>query len=177
MPRLISLGRIAGLKVSARPSVLVAFLILWILLTSAFYWLMGFPVEIALAGGFAGALLHYATGLWHHISHALAARKSGFPMAGIVFRWYLATSRYPSHEGNLPARTHIQRALGGPAGSLALVIALIILALTLVPGGSLLWWLLIFAAADSLLVFTLGSLLPLGFTDGSTLLYWMSKRD
>lgn len=177
MPKIISLGRIAGLKISARPSALIGFLILWILLSSAIYWLMRFPIEIALTGGFAGAWLHYASGLWHHLSHALAARKSGYPMVGIVYSWFLATSRYPSHEGELPARTHIQRALGGPAGSLALAIAFTILALVLKPSGSLLWWLLIFAAADSLLVFTLGSLLPLGFTDGSTLLYWMGKRN
>lgn len=97
-------------------------------------------------------------------------------MVGIVFWWFLATSRYPPNEGHLPARTHIQRALGGPAGSLALAIAFTISALTLKPGGILLWWLVVFAAADNLLVFTLGSLLPLGFTDGSTLLYWMRQR-
>lgn len=176
MTRTYSLGTIAGLKISARPSALIGFLILWVLLSSAFYWLLRFPIKTTLAGGFAAAWLHFASELWHNLSHALAARRSGYPMVGIVFWWFLATSRYPPNEGHLPARTHIQRALGGPAGSLALAIAFTISALTLKPGGILLWWLVVFAAADNLLVFTLGSLLPLGFTDGSTLLYWMRQR-
>lgn len=176
MVRIVSLGRIAGLKISARPSALLGFLILWVLMSSALYWLTGFRIVTSLVGGFAAACLHFASELWHCLSHALAARTSGYPMAGIVFWWFLATTRYPPNEGELPARTHIRRALGGPAGSLLLGIFLTILALSLKPGGSLLLWLVTFAAADNLLVFTLGSLLPLGFTDGSTILHWMGKR-
>jgi hypothetical protein len=36
--------------------------------------------------------------------------------------------------------------------------------------------LLVFFFLDNLLVFTIGSLLPLGFTDGSTLLAWWPRR-
>lgn len=176
MRRIYSFGHIAGLKISARPSALFGFLILWVLISSAFRWLVGIRIETALVGGFAGACLHFASELWHSLSHALAARKSGYPMTGIVFWLFLATTRYPSSEGPLPARTHLQRAIGGPVGSLLLAILFTIVALSLKPGASMLWWLVAFAAADNLLVFTLGALLPLGFTDGSTILYWISKE-
>jgi hypothetical protein len=39
-----------------------------------------------------------------------------------------------------------------------------------------LWLLATFFFLDNLLVLTLGSFLPLGFTDGSTLLEWWGKR-
>ena len=41
--------------------------------------------------------------------------------------------------------------------------------------GGLPWWLAAFVVADNLLVFTLGALMPLGFSDGSTLLRWRGK--
>jgi hypothetical protein len=42
--------------------------------------------------------------------------------------------------------------------------------------GGLPWYLALFALADNLLVFTIGALLPLGFTDGSTILHWLRQR-
>jgi hypothetical protein len=54
---------------------------------------------------------------------------------------------------------------------LALVVTLLLRSL-----GSALWWVGVFFFLDNLIVFTLGALLPLGFTDGSTLLYWWGKR-
>jgi hypothetical protein len=76
----------------------------------------------------------------------------------------------------LPATIHIRRALGGPVATLAatLLVGLGISALR--PAGGLVWWLAAFFFLDGLLIFTLGALLPLGFTDGSTLMHWWGKR-
>jgi hypothetical protein len=40
---------------------------------------------------------------------------------------------------------------------------------------TLLLWVLPLFSLDNLFFFTLGALLPLGFTDGSTILRWMGK--
>ena len=92
---------------------------------------------------------HWFAGLVHHLGHAWAARRTGFPMSGIHCRLFLCASRYPRHEPMLPANVHIRRALGGPLFSFLL--AVVVGALT--------------------------ALLPLGFTDGSTLLKWWPQRD
>jgi hypothetical protein len=97
-------------------------------------------------------------------------------MTGIHMWLLLDRTLYPPNEPPLPADTHIRRALGGPIMSIAVAFALSILALLIAPIGGLVWYLVLFAMLDSLLVFGLGSFLPLGFTDGSTLLYWLPKR-
>jgi hypothetical protein len=94
-------------------------------------------------------------------------------MSGMRFWWVLAQSIYPSDEQELAPAVHVRRALGGPIMSLGITVIAGISALLLAPAGGLAWMLAMFAFLDSLLVFTLGALLPLGFTDGSTLIrYW-----
>lgn len=176
MASTVRLGNIAGLEISARPSVLPALLLLWIGLSAAAYFFFHFTPLEALIGGLAAALLHYAADLVHQLGHALAARWTGHPMTGIRFWGPLSTSLYPSDEARLPAGVHIRRALGGPAASLLLFILAGLLYLVLHPLNVGLGWVMAFFALDSLLVFALGSFLPLGFTDGSTLLFWTRKN-
>jgi hypothetical protein len=42
--------------------------------------------------------------------------------------------------------------------------------------GGTLWWLALFFFLENFVVFTLEVFLPLGFNDGSTLLYWLRRR-
>ena len=170
------LGRLAGLELSYRRSIIPAFIFLWAILSAVGLWVLDLPPLSALAGSLAAASLHYCSDLWHQFGHAAAARRTGYPMIGVVFWGALSTSLYPNHEGDLPGRIHITRALGGPISSLALSMAAGLLALALKTSGGTLYWTVIFLCLDNLLVFGLGALLPLGFTDGSTLLYWMRKR-
>jgi hypothetical protein len=130
-------------------------------------------VGTAVLTAFLATLLHFFGEFWHQLGHAWAARRAGWPMSGVMFVWVLAASLYPRDEPELPARTHIRRALGGPAASFLMTVVM----------GWVVWGvrpyttptdnLLLFFFLDNLLVFTLGAFLPLGFTDGSTLLhYW-----
>jgi hypothetical protein len=89
--------------------------------------------------------------------------------------WLLSTSVYPSDEPSLPGAIHIRRALGGPLASLLLSVVAAIVAGVLLPVGGVLWWVGAFFFLENLLIFTLGSLVPLGFNDGSTLLRWWGK--
>jgi len=97
-------------------------------------------------------------------------------MTGVLLHTVLGTSLYPPDERELPGGIHIRRALGGPALSFVVLI-IASLASRLIPADSspLLNALALFAAAINLLIFSAGALLPLGFTDGSTLLRCWSK--
>lgn len=175
MARIYGLGRVAGLQIDATPSAIAGSALLWALLSAAGV-LLGVPPASAVLGGLVAALLHWGSELVHHLGHARAARATGHPMIGVRLWWVLGMSRYPRDEGDLPASVHIRRALGGPSASLALTLVAAALAVVLRPLGGAIGWVALFFFLDNLLVFTLGAFAPLGFTDGSTLLYWMGRR-
>ena len=175
MRRVFHIGRLGSLEIRARASVLPVFLLLWTGLFVVGLLVLRLAPASALLGGLAASLLHYLSDLWHQLSHSFAARRTGHPMTGVQFWGPLSTSLYPEDEPRLPAAVHLRRAIGGPLGSLALAAAAGVLALALRPVGGVWMWLSAFFFLDNLLTFTLGALLPLGFTDGSTLLYWMRR--
>ena len=119
--------------------------------------------------GLAAMILHWIAVLLHQAGHATAARSTGYPMSGIRLWGVLGSSLYSPSEPALPPLVHFRRAMGGPLFSL-LVTLLALVPLLLLHSETWAWWLVLFFLLDNLLVFTLGSFLPLGFTDGSTLL-------
>ena len=170
------LGRVAGLRLSVVPSAIVGFFLLWVLLSGVGVLLFEVPLVEAIVGGPVAVLLHYGSEIVHNLSHAWAARRTGYPMTGIRLFGLLGESLYPEDEPELPADIHIRRALGGPLGSLLLTLLAAVIALALRPLGGTAWLIGAFFFLENLLVFTLGAFLPLGFTDGSTLLEWRGKR-
>jgi hypothetical protein len=97
-------------------------------------------------------------------------------MTGIRLWWMLGSSVYPADEPQLEAGLHIRRALGGPSASALLTVVALVLWLLLravTPEWS---WVGLVFFVDNLVFYTLGSFLPLGFTDGSTLLRWLPRR-
>ncbi len=173
MPGEIKLGRLAGLSISALPSAVISAIGLWTLLTMLSAVIIPLPIGPAIVGGLIAALAHYLSETLHQLGHAFAAKRTGYPMTGIRFWFVLGTSIYPPDEPALPGRVHIQRALGGPIVSVFLGAIFGLLA-TLSSGA--IGWILAFIAFDNLLVLGLGAFLPLGFTDGSTILTWWGKR-
>ena len=170
------LGKFAGLKVSARRTVLLAMVLLWAALAVLAIWVIRLPVLGAILGSLAAALLHFVSEFWHHVGHAIAARMTGHPMTGVLFWGPLATSIYPPKEKKLSAEIHVRRALGGPLASLVLASFAGLITLALGQSSGTIWWVAFFLFLDNLLVFTLGALLPLGFNDGSTLWFWWKRR-
>jgi hypothetical protein len=170
----IKLGRLAGLNLSADTSAILGSLLLWVVLSLIAFFLLSRTLLVAIVAGLIAVVLHWIGEIWHQFGHAWAARRSGHPMTGIRMWGVLSSSIYPPDEGELPNSIHIQRALGGPIISLILAVVVVI-PLLFLPTGSTAWWLALFLLADNLLVFGLGALLPLGFTDGSTLLRILSK--
>lgn len=176
---MIELGTLFGLRLNARPSALIGWLIMWAILTLLGWLVIGFDILTAIGGGLLATFFHFFSELWHQFGHAIAAHSTGYPMKGITFIWVLGGSRYPSGEGELPARLHLRRAAGGIPASFVLTLIFAGLFLFIHQSGvsGLLWWLTLVLALDNLLVFTLGALLPLGFTDGSTFLeYWPNRN-
>lgn len=155
---------------------LVASFGLWLVLALMGWALLGLSVGTAVIFGFLATLLHWLTVFWHHLGHIFAGRQVGHPMLSVRMWYLLATERYPKDEPTLPAEIHIKRALGGPSASLILALFGFALVWGLRPLGGLLFYLVAFIALENFFVFFIGSLLPLGFTDGSTLLYWWPKR-
>jgi hypothetical protein len=169
------LGTLAGLRLSALPSAVAGLLILAVVLIVAAFWLLDLTMAQAILFGLLGTLLHFLSELFHQFGHAWAARRAGYPMTGVRFWTIFSASVYPADEPPLPAAIHIRRALGGPMFSLLLALLSLPLALALRTGG-LVGWLSLFFFLENLLIFGLGAFLPLGFNDGSTLLYWWGKR-
>lgn len=175
----MSLGSVGRLHLRVRASALLGTILLWVLLSVLAAWWTNLPITWAIATGFAGTIGHWLSEFMHHWGHGWAARRTGHPMSGVEFGTYLllGKSLYPPDEGELPGYVHMQRALGGPAVSMAIGIAagafLLLLNQPLSDLERAIQFLLWFLFIDNALFLGLGAFLPLGFTDGSTILqYW-----
>lgn len=171
----IRLCRIGGIVLTAAPSAVIASLLSWAGLAAAAHWLLGFGLAESLAGAAMALAIHWAVILVHHAGHAYAAAQVGYPIVGLRLWGVLGADQYPPGEPDLPGGIHVRRALGGPAASFTLVVLLSLLALSSRAAGELPQWLLVWAWLDSTML-AVGGLLPLGFTDGDTLLYWWRRR-
>jgi hypothetical protein len=161
---------LAGLEVTAVPSAVATY--------AAVSCLAGYierkrrrlPTGTAMAVGLMMAGLHGTSVLFHHFGHAAFARYTGHPMTGIRFWGGLATSVYPSNEPPLPATVHLTRAAGGPLTSLLLAIIVAAIRSRRNVSSEVLSDLVLFVVFDNIFVLAVGSLAPLSFTDGGTLL-------
>ena len=171
-------GKLVGLYLSVEPSFFVGPIVLWVALSGVGVWILNLPFSQAIVGGLVATLLYWVSDIVHHLGHTYAARQTGYPMIGIRLGKYFVfgISLYPEDEEPLSAEIHIRRALGGPIGSLLFAIVTGIIALILRPLGGVVWWIAIFVFLTNLVMFTIGPFIPLGFTDGSTLLEWRGKR-
>ena len=169
--------RAAGLEMIIKRSALIGSLLLWAVFVLIALVLIQLSVVEALIGGLVAVVLYWSGEVIHQLGHAWAAKRTGYPMFGILYGTFfvLGTSLYPRDEPALPGAVHIRRALGVPLFSL-IVLILSALITALLPQGTLLWWLVVLVLVSHILVFFGGALLPLSFTDGGTLLHWWNKR-
>jgi len=135
----IKLGRVARLSLSAAPSALVGFAVVWTLLAVVGIVLLKLPPGQAIAGGLLATLLHWVSEIVHQLGHAWAARRTGYPMIGLRFWGIFSTSLYPPDEPVLPAAVHIRRALGEPLSSLLLTLVAVIVIMALRSVGGVVW--------------------------------------
>ncbi|MGB8646628.1 MAG: hypothetical protein WCF84_15415 [Anaerolineae bacterium] len=173
----IKLGQVAGLAISLEPTGIIATLALIAILTTIGLALLGFSPLEAVAFGLISTLLHWLGESLHQLGHAQAARQTGYPMTGVRYGTLglLSAALYPRDEPPLPGALHIHRALGGPKWSAVMALIAALLTAVLWNTTPLLRAIALLFFVEALFVFTLGALLPLGFTDGSTILKWRGK--
>jgi hypothetical protein len=171
------LGTIYGVKVTARPSAIIASIALWAVATEVATAFFHASLGAGILQGLVVTLIHWVSDLLHQFGHAIAARSMGYPMSGLRLWFLLSSGLYPLDEPELPPRTHVRRALGGPIMSLIVTIIAGAIAWLLRSAGSPYTWIAVFAVLDNFVIFTLGAFLPLGFTDGSTLLRLWRERN
>ncbi len=166
--------RLFGLKLSSDRTALPCTLGLWLVLSVAAGLILRLPVVESLLVGLTATALHWFSGLWHDAGHVIAARLTGHPMIGLRLWTLFAINVYPPTEGELPAKIHVQRALGGPIASaiLTMIFAGLLAISTQV---TVPWWLMLFGFLENLFVMTLQAFLPLGFNDGVTLWKWVPR--
>lgn len=165
------LGQMGELKITAGKSVAAGFMLLAAALSLLGLTFFRLRPGAAVTGGLLGAILHYASELWHQAGHARAARHTGYPMESVHLWGLLGKSIYPDDEPPLPDELHVERAMGGPRASAALAVAGGLLALMTRPRGGITHLLAVWLALENWLVFTIGALLPMPFieTDGEVL--------
>jgi hypothetical protein len=167
------------MKIIIKPALYIAFVLLTVVFAAVGVFALNVDVGTAVIGGLAAALLHYIGLALHHVGHYFAARMTGYPMSGVrigTLGGLLAQDLYPRDEPPLPARTHIQRALGGPIISLIATIVGALLLASLGDRRDWLWYVLLFFVLENLLVYTLQMMIPLGFNDGTTLWRYLRAR-
>lgn len=173
----VHLGKFWEIAIVAERSALPGSIFLWLGHVALAYLLLKAPLDEAFTAGLIAVPLFWLGDFLHQLGHAWVARQVGYPMKEIRFRGFLVTTLYPSNEPVLPARIHIRRAMGEPPVSLG--ISLIALIITLIARNILngpFWWVSILFFIQNFFIFFLGAFLPLGFTDGSTLLrYWRQR--
>lgn len=172
-----TIGPFFGVKIYLLQTAIYGSILLWLVLASICLLLFSWPPPQVIIFSTFGVLLHWLAALSHQLGHILAARQTGYPMKAISMWWVLSGSIYPKDEPDLPADTHLYRALGGPVFSLGMSFVGLLLTFFAQFLGDTAVYLTIFFAADNFFVFCIGALLPLGFTDGSTIIkYWRLRE-
>jgi hypothetical protein len=107
-------GKVLGLDILIAPSALVGSVVIALVAAAVFATRAGLPAGEALFGGILAMLLYWLSDLLHHFGHAIAARRTGYPMTGVLLHTVLGTSLYPPDEPELPGGIHIPARAGRP---------------------------------------------------------------
>jgi hypothetical protein len=174
----LHLGSLAGVAVLIRPIAFFVTPLLWIIFSAIGFFALGMSLGVAILVGLIAVLLHWASEIAHHLGHAGAANRTGYPMQSIIIggiQGYLTLSSYPANEPTLPDSIHVRRAIGGPIASLLMTILFGVFVYLIV--GDL-WWVALLLFIENLL-FTIQLFLPMGKlldNDGNTFYRWLRGR-
>ncbi len=172
----IPLGRWLGLQLTISPLSLLCYLAVIPVAALGSILLAGLDIGTALWSGVVVALAMFLFEWLHQWGHALAAKRTGYPMVGIHFFSIFSFSIYPTDEPPLPPQTHIRRALGGFWINLLIGLLLGAAAINLWANGSVLGWITAVNAVWNFFILGLGALVPINIpgvliNDGASLLY------
>ncbi len=177
MLRTYTLSQTRNFQITVVPSAVISLALYGLLLLLAGIYLLNLPVATALFGSLLAVVLHSFSVAFHNYGHYLSAKSTGYPMIGLRFWFLLGTCIYPDDEPALPKAIHVRRALAGPIASAVLAIVYGVLSFVLSSQGGVLFYVMVLMLLENVMIFSLGAFLPLGFTDGSTLLSLRGKPD
>jgi len=178
MNQRIPLGRWVGLPLTISPLGIVCYLAVIPLSALGSSLLANLDLVSSLWVGCLVAFSMFIFEWLHQWGHAVAARRTGYPMIGIHFFSLFSASQYPPDEPPLPPILHIRRALGGFWINLLIGLLLGAAALNLWSGGGALGWFTAVNAVWNFFILGLGALVPINMpgvliNDGASLLhYW-----
>lgn len=155
--------------IKIRPGFWGALAVLWALMT----WMVGRdrpdrPFLVRGLIGFLAVLAVASADVGHATAHIFSARQVKAPMDEIILSQGMPRTIY--HDSTVSPRAHRGRALGGPlfSGMSFLIVAV---SRRVAPEGSLSREILTWAAVAHGLIF-LGSLAPIPYVDGGSILKW-----
>lgn len=171
-----------GMRTTFTLSALVGSVVLIVILTGAALFLTELTLLNAIIAAIGTTVIHWLGEIVHQYGHFWAAKRVGYPATGTKLWSVIGTTRYPKDEPELPAQTHIKRALGGPMISAIASVVCIILAVLFWSNTGIIRFLLGFAVFSNVGIFALGPfLLPVKTkyleTDGGTILYWLRRKE
>ena len=170
----IKLFTIMNVTIYATPLMFVGMILAWAVYAGLAIVALEIRTGEAIIGGLILAFLIEIGEIQHQLGHATAAKQVGYPMTGVRLWLMIGTSLYPEDEPELPAKTHIKRALGGPIASAILAIFIAPIAFVLQSNDVQFAWVVSFFLFTIVAVFTVAAFVPMmGISDGSTILrYW-----
>jgi hypothetical protein len=77
-------GKVLRLDILIAPSALVGSVVIALVAAAVFAARAGLSAREALFGGILAMLLYWLSDLLHHFGHAIAARRTGYPMTGVL---------------------------------------------------------------------------------------------
>lgn len=129
-PGSIQLARILGIRVGVDFTWFIVLFLVVFWLSGSFQDALGSSQTTAYLTAVASTLLLFASIVVHELGHALAARRHGIEVAGITLS-PLGGFAMMSRESRTP-REELEVALAGPAATLAIIVASVLLGLGLV---------------------------------------------
>ena len=157
-----------GVPVKAKPPFYFMVILLWSLLT----WLAGRrkperPFSKKILIGTLSLPLAFIADIGHAMAHTESAKRAGAPMDEILLSADMPRTLYANND--VPPRTHIIRAIGGPIYS-AIGLAISLLWRSFSPPASLSRELADISSFYHGMIF--GCLIPFPIVDGGTILKW-----
>lgn len=165
---------IGGFSLRLEMSAVIGWVVVVMVGANLYMFLYRTDYEAALRFGIIYWVIYMGGLLFHYFGHILASYWVGFPMSGLEFWWMFGRSIYPDNESQLTARQHIIRAAGGPVFSVVWV-AVLFLALSQQSSGNVFSVFMLQLSFVTALLLLVGTLLPLSFSDGGTILYYLRR--
>ena len=160
---------VLDIKLTIKPGFWGALAALWAVMT----WVAGrghsergFPARLGI--GFVAMIVMISADVGHAFAHTISARRAGGPMDEIVLDMRMPQTLY--HDNDVSPAVHRGRALGGPIYSAA-ALATDLATRQITPRDSVFRDVLGWSAVANAFIFA-GSLLPLPFVDGGSILKW-----